>query len=142
MNRLKKSNLVGNNNPEESRIDRLEKLVENLIGITAKLLQDKTVEYMKQDTKQPEIKSLPSTIKIQPRNTLRQLLTSFAVKTGKEFPETYNGFYNDIYFHLGKNVKLLANRNGIKTIDMIDRIEIDEPGFWNQVIELAKTLYQ
>jgi hypothetical protein len=122
------------NTLQDKRIDRLESMVEKLVSVTTALLQSQI--------KQPEEpKKLMPSIKINPRNTLRQILNDYSAKTGTEYKDAYNGLYNDIYYHLGKNVKLLANRNGIKTIDMIDRIDIEEPGFWNQVLELAKTLY-
>jgi len=116
------------NRPNETdRLDRLEKMVENLIMVISQNII----------TNKPSVKQIESVPEISPRNRLNQLVRSHCDKTEEPHGMAWNRLYNSVYYRMGINVGLRAKNVGISGLDYLDKNNLIE-----KVIIIAQDLFQ
>jgi len=121
---------AGNKPKEIDRLDRLEKLVENLI-----ILMSKTVPVRSYipPTKQIESVSVPE---MSSRNKLNQIVRFHCDNTEEPHGMAWNRLYNAIYYRLGINVNVRSKNIGISAIEYLEQEELIE-----KAIVIAEELY-
>lgn len=125
----KRNDIVLNDSEKNStvnmRLDRLESKFNQLIDLL----------ITTQIAKKEEPKQI--TAKLEPKDEIRKIINSYTHHTGTQYRDNWNLLYQECYYRLGKNFRLLAQNRGVKPIDIII-----EEGFDMDVLLVSRDLFQ
>lgn len=111
----------------DSRLDRIEQSLNGLIGIMG--------EFIKSQTPKEEPKQIAP--KLEPKDEIRRIINSYTGHTGSQYRDNWNLLYQECYYRLGKNFRVLAQNRQVKPMDII----VSE-GFAPDVLLIARDLFQ
>jgi hypothetical protein len=113
----------------KDRLDRLEGLVEKLLGIVAVLLPAKMAE-------DPKRTALPAPAPLQYRDELRKVVARAGDESG-DFRGAWQTLYQEVYYRLHRNFRECAKHRGLDTLDYIE-----EEGLLPDVLAIAREIFR
>ncbi len=99
---------------EDSRIDRLEMLMEKLLLVTGNLLQ------VQQSNQTQEKRVMLPAPQLDARSHIKKLIDEYVSRNNIEHGDAYRYLYREFFYRTKCNATLCAKNRGMKTIDYID----------------------
>lgn len=112
--------------PVETRMDALESKFEKLM----EFLIAREMNGKKDEPKQ-------IAAKLEPKDEIRKIINSYTHHTGTQYRDNWNLLYQECYYRLGKNFRVLAQNRNVKPMEIIL-----EEGFVHDVLLVARDLFQ
>lgn len=109
----------------DSRLDRLEGMVEKLLSVVVAFVQPQI------DAKQQELPPPP----LDPRGQIRRIVAKAARAQGN-YREVWNELYTQSYYRLHVNLKERADNRGIDTLDYAE-----QEGYLPALLAIAKAVF-
>ena len=97
-----------------SRLDRLESLMEKLLLVTGNLLQ------VQQNNQTQEKRVLLPAPQLDSRSHIKKLIDEYVSRNKIEHGDAYRYLYREFFYRTKCNATLCAKNRGMKTIDYID----------------------
>jgi len=137
MAKLPKRNDLGQNLGQMSTADSLVKAeiselkqsVNGLINVMSRFIESQM------NGKKDEPKQIAA--KLEPKDEIRKIINSYTHHTGTQYRDNWNLLYQECYYRLGKNFRVLAQNRNVKPMEIIL-----EEGFVHDVLLVARDLFQ
>ena len=114
----------------ENRIDRMEKIMENLILIVGEIAKKQVLPPSQRPI-------LPPAVMISNRDAIRQIVAKAAKREGGDYPKIWDVLYSECYYRLHKNYKVTAKNAGMNVLEYIETC-----GDALKVLSIARELFE